>query len=106
MTIASNQPVEVFIKFSMLFPSHMSAAFLHCPNSHPNVDTLSPLCASANAPFPHLMAEGKSTEEIPFDLDVSGKTIETHRRNLMAKLKLFSVAELTKYAIREGVTSM
>jgi len=53
-----------------------------------------------------LMAEGKSTKEIAFELDVSGKTIESHRRNLMGKLNLFSVAELTKYAIREGITSV
>ena len=39
-------------------------------------------------------------------LSVSVKTVETHRRNIMEKLNLHSVAELTKYAIREGVTSV
>jgi len=52
-----------------------------------------------------LMSEGKATKEIARRLSLSGKTIETHRRNLMEKLKLYSVAELTKYAIREGVTT-
>lgn len=52
-----------------------------------------------------LIAEGMATKEIARHLQLSIKTIETHRRNLMEKLKLFSVAELTKYAIREGVTS-
>ena len=53
-----------------------------------------------------LIAEGKSTKEIADDLGVSVKTIETHRHNIMEKLSLHSVAELTKYAIREGLTSV
>jgi DNA-binding NarL/FixJ family response regulator len=53
-----------------------------------------------------LMAEGKTTKGIAMALSVSIKTIETHRRNLMEKLKIDSVAELTKYAIREGLTSL
>ncbi|MFO7870611.1 MAG: response regulator transcription factor [Kiritimatiellia bacterium] len=52
------------------------------------------------------IAEGKSTKEMADDLNVSVKTVETHRRNIMEKLNLHSVAELTKYAIREGVTSL
>jgi DNA-binding NarL/FixJ family response regulator len=39
-------------------------------------------------------------------LDVSVKTIETHRRQIMEKLNLHSVAELTKYAIRQGLTTV
>lgn len=52
------------------------------------------------------MAEGASTKEIAFRLGVSVKTIETHRKQIMGKLDLHSVAELTKYAIREGLTSL
>ena len=52
------------------------------------------------------LAEGNTTKEMAGALDVSVKTIETHRRNIMEKLNLHSVAELTKYAIREGVTSV
>jgi DNA-binding NarL/FixJ family response regulator len=52
-----------------------------------------------------LMAEGRATKEIALDLSVSVKTVETHRRQIMEKLNLFSVAELTKYAISEGITS-
>jgi DNA-binding NarL/FixJ family response regulator len=51
-----------------------------------------------------LMADGKSTKEIAVHLQVSVKTIESHRRNLMAKLDLDNVAQLTKYAVREGIT--
>ena len=53
-----------------------------------------------------LMAEGRATKEIAMDLRVSIKTIETHRRQIMEKLSIYSVAELTKYAIREGLTSL
>jgi DNA-binding NarL/FixJ family response regulator len=53
-----------------------------------------------------LLAEGRSSKEIADKMGVSVKTVETHRRNIMEKLNLHSVAELTKYAIREGVTSL
>ena len=53
-----------------------------------------------------LMAEGRSTKEIARDLGVSVKTVETHRRQLMEKLHLYTVAELTKYAVREGLTAL
>ena len=53
-----------------------------------------------------LLAEGKQTKEIAADLFLSVKTIETHRQNIMEKLNLHSIAELTKFAIREGLTSL
>ena len=53
-----------------------------------------------------LIAEGWSTKQIASHLYVSIKTIETHRRQIMKKLDLHSIADLTKYAIREGLTSV
>jgi DNA-binding NarL/FixJ family response regulator len=53
-----------------------------------------------------LIAEGKTTKEMADSLHVSVKTIETHRRNVMQKLHLHSIAELTKCAVREGLTSV
>jgi DNA-binding NarL/FixJ family response regulator len=53
-----------------------------------------------------LMAEGFATKEVAHRLHVSVKTVETHRRQIMEKLDLHSVAELTKYAIREGLTAL
>ena len=51
-----------------------------------------------------LIAEGHATKQIASMLTLSGKTIETHRLRIMRKLRIFSVAELTKYAIRHGLT--
>jgi DNA-binding NarL/FixJ family response regulator len=50
------------------------------------------------------VSEGKSTKEIAAALALSVKTVETHRQQIMDKLDLHSVAELTKYAIREEIT--
>lgn len=53
-----------------------------------------------------LLAEGHSSKTAAAKLHVSTKTVETHRRNIMQKLELDSLAELTKYAVREGLTSL
>jgi DNA-binding NarL/FixJ family response regulator len=53
-----------------------------------------------------VLAEGKSSKEIANHLNVAVTTVETHRRQIMDKLKLHTIAELTKYAIREGLTSL
>ena len=53
-----------------------------------------------------LIAEGRKTREIASGLNVSVKTVETHRRQIMNKLGIHSIAELTKFAIREGITSL
>lgn len=53
-----------------------------------------------------LLAEGKSTKQIALELHVSTKAIEANRRHIMEKLDIHSIAELTKYAVREGLTSL
>ncbi len=53
-----------------------------------------------------LLAEGHSTKEIAARLSVSSKTVGTHREHIMGKLQLHSIAQLTRYAIREGLTSL
>jgi DNA-binding NarL/FixJ family response regulator len=53
-----------------------------------------------------LVAEGHSTNQIANSLHLSVKTVETHRQKLMGKLNTKGIAQLTKYAIREGLTSV
>ncbi len=52
------------------------------------------------------VAEGKSTKQIAGLMQVSVKTVETYRQKIMRKLGTHSVADLTKYALREGLTSL
>lgn len=53
-----------------------------------------------------MIAEGAGTRDIAQRLNLSPKTVESHRRRVMEKLNLGSIAELTKYAIREGLTEL
>lgn len=53
-----------------------------------------------------LIAEGYATKEIGDVLFISAKTVESHRKNIMEKLQIFTLPELTKYAIRSGLTSL
>lgn len=53
-----------------------------------------------------LVAEGYSTQQIADRLCISGKTVATHRENVLSKLKLRSIAQLTRYAIREGLSPL
>jgi DNA-binding NarL/FixJ family response regulator len=53
-----------------------------------------------------LLAEGSSTAQIAERLGISVKTVETYRQHIIEKLDIRSIAELTKYAIREGLTSL
>lgn len=53
-----------------------------------------------------LLADGKSSKEIALLLYISTKTVDTHRRQIMNKINLFSLPELTKYAIRCGLASI
>jgi DNA-binding NarL/FixJ family response regulator len=53
-----------------------------------------------------LVAEGNTTRDIADRLALSERTVETHRRQIMNKLNLRSVAELTKLAVREGLTTL
>lgn len=52
-----------------------------------------------------LIAEGRTSPEIAESLHLAPSTVDVHRRNIMRKLDLHTIAELTKYAIRTGITS-
>jgi DNA-binding NarL/FixJ family response regulator len=67
---------------------------------------ISPALSPREREVLQLMAEGKSTKEIAFTFDLSVKTVEVHRQRIMDKLDIHTIAELTKYAIREGLTPL
>jgi DNA-binding NarL/FixJ family response regulator len=53
-----------------------------------------------------LVAEGNASKEIAKKLNLAVTTVETHRRQIMEKLGIHSIAELTKFAIRAGITPL
>ena len=53
-----------------------------------------------------LLTDGKRVKEIAHVLNISAKTVESHRQNIMDKLEIHSTIELTRYALREGLTSI
>lgn len=75
----------------------------HSPETTPSADSC---LTNREREILQLIAEGESTKEIAFKLDVSIKTVETHRQQIMKKLNLNCVADLTRYAIREGLTPL
>jgi DNA-binding NarL/FixJ family response regulator len=83
--------------------NHASAAHMLPGNSTPVV--AKPL-SSREREVLQLLAEGNSSKDIATRLDIAATTVETHRRQIMDKLQLRTIAELTKYAIREGLTSL
>lgn len=50
-----------------------------------------------------LIAEGKNSKEIAHELNLSSKTVDSHRQRIMKKLDIHNVVDLTKYAIKEGL---
>jgi DNA-binding NarL/FixJ family response regulator len=67
--------------------------------------SLTPLSRREEDVLRHI-ADGLTTKEIARVLGVSPKTVDTHRQHLMGKLDIHSIAELTKYALRLGLTSL
>ncbi len=70
------------------------------------IESLEPKLTSRERQIVQLVAEGKTTKEIARTLYISPKTADANRRQIMSKLDISSVAELTKYAVREGLTSL
>jgi DNA-binding NarL/FixJ family response regulator len=66
-------------------------------------DSTSEVLTSREREVIQLLAEGKTSKEVAVTLNLSVKTAETHRTNLMRKLDLHSVADLTRYAVRNGI---
>ncbi len=70
------------------------------------IESVKPKLTSRERQIVQLVAEGRTTKEIARTLYISPKTADANRRQIMSKLNMSSVAELTKYAVREGLTSL
>ncbi len=75
------------------------------PESDP-VDDSGDVLTTREREVIQLLAEGKTSKEVAVTLNLSVKTAETHRTNLMRKLDLHSVADLTRYAVRNGIVQV
>ena len=109
-TCATQELVEA-IRAVMQGRTYISSDVLDAVTDYLRMDS-----DTSRQPSPHLtprerevlalIADGKSTKEISQCLNLSERTVEFHRHNIMDKLEMRSVAELTKYAVREGLTSL
>jgi len=70
------------------------------------ISTVAEMLTAREREVLQVLAEGQSVKEIAYRLGISPKTIETHRANLMRKLKVDNLADLTRLAVREGFAQM
>jgi DNA-binding NarL/FixJ family response regulator len=91
-----------------LFLSSQTSRMLHGSSSPQAKDDVTPKqsLSPRERQILQLLAEGKSTKEIATALDITVKTAETHRSNIMRKLDLHHVTELVRYAIRNQVVQI
>ncbi len=91
---------------SYISPSVVESVVKYLQDKPSKVDESSDTLTAREREILQLLAEGKNTQEIAELLCVSTSTSETHRRHIMTKLNIYTVAELTKYAIRHGFTTL
>jgi DNA-binding NarL/FixJ family response regulator len=102
MAIAAILRDELYL--SPRISRHVISGFLH---GQPRADASSMEALTARQrEILQMIAEGKSTKEIAFQLNVSVKTVETHRAALMERLDIHDIAGLVLYAVRQGLISV
>jgi len=90
-----------------LSPEISGVVVERCVHSSEPVVTKDPIHLTAREKeILQLLAEGKSNKEIAMILHRSIKTVDMHRQKLMKKLDIHNLADLTKYALREGITTL
>jgi len=101
--------VEALEQHRSMFSSRVSDLVLDGYLRRPHSDSIVPLpraLAPREREVVQLVAEGKSSKEIAVMLGLSVKTVETHRSNILIKLKIHSIVELVMYAVRNGIVSI
>jgi DNA-binding NarL/FixJ family response regulator len=95
--------VEAILRNSTYFSSHTSQAILRPDLRGNRRSAEKETLTRRERQVVQLLAEGKSTKEVAAMLNLSVKTAETHRSNIMSKLGLHSVSELVLYAVRNRI---
>jgi len=101
--------VEALEQHRSTFSSRVSDLVLDGYLRRPHLDSAVALpraLAPREREVVQLVAEGKSSKEIAVMLGLSVKTVETHRSNILIKLKIHSIVELVMYAVRNGIVSI
>lgn len=75
-------------------------------NHRPPAGSPSPVLGPREREVLQLIAEGKTSPQVAASLHIAVKTVESHRQHIMEKLDLHNIADLTKYAVRMGLTSL
>ena len=99
--------VESLAKHKPFFTSHATEVILNNFNAtRPAIaipELINKRLTSREREIVQLLAEGKSSKEVAVALNISVKTAETHRANIMRKLELHSVSELVRYAVKNQI---
>ena len=101
------QAIRTVAEGKIYISPSISNAFVHdlvCAEPRDNLTAFSFLTQREREVL-QLLSEGMTTKQIAIQLYISPKTVEAHRLRMMNKLEIDNVAQLTKYAIREGLTS-
>jgi DNA-binding NarL/FixJ family response regulator len=101
--------VEALERHRSTFTSRVSDLVLDGYLRRPHVDAtlaVPPTLSPREREVVQLVAEGRSSKEIAIMLGVTVKTAETHRSNILIKLKIHSIVELVMYAVRNGIVSV
>jgi two-component system, NarL family, response regulator NreC len=102
------QAVQVVMTGRAYISPQIAGAIVRDFVSQPTADDVSPysILSPREREVLQLLAEGKAVKQIAAHLNISIKTVETHRQQLMSKLNVTNLAGLIKYAVREGFTSI
>ena len=100
--------VEAIEKNRTFFTSRVGQIVLtgYLKNGQPQAEPTLPTLTPREREVVQLLAEGKSTKEVASVLNLSTKTAETHRSNIMRKLGIHSVSELVLYAVRNNIVQV
>ena len=100
--------VEAIEKNRTFFTSRVGQIVLtgYLKNGQPQAEPTLPTLTPREREVLQLLAEGKSTKEVASVLNLSTKTAETHRSNIMRKLGIHSVSELVLYAVRNNIVQV